>query len=112
MRQPGQDLLLILENPRVQRRDSVLEVNQGGQVVEPVLLGFVDIVDADEGHTLRVALVVDLLQFGQRRVALLFLSIVCAMIQNIVHASIRVDVLCYSHFFLTEKDGQMLLFGD
>ena len=48
----------------VKRWNTILKVDETGQVVDAVLSGFSRIIDTNEGDSLLVAVIVNVLQFG------------------------------------------------
>ena len=57
--------------------DAVFKVDESGQLVETVLLGFGQVADLDEADVVDVAVVVDVLQFLEDDQVLLIALVVC-----------------------------------
>lgn len=76
LKQPGQHLFLVGQIAKVEARDFVLKVDEHRQAVDAVLSGDMVVVDLDEGDSLLVTLVVDVLQLGQDALRLLVVVVV------------------------------------
>lgn len=62
---------------RVHGGDALLEVDERGQDIDAVLLGFVVVVDLDEGDAAGVTVVVNVLQLRHHQLGVLLVLLVC-----------------------------------
>lgn len=110
--QPLEHLLLVLEITLVHHRDTFLEVEHRGYLIDTVLLGFVHIVDFHERYAELVTLVVDVLQFVENLLRLSVVVIVCGgsgISSNIIYFDLIVGANAGpSRVRLTEQHGQGL----
>lgn len=73
---PPQHFLLLLKISLINRRNSLLEIQKLRQLVDSILLRFIGVVDFHECNAKLVALIVDVLQFGEDFVGLFVVVVV------------------------------------